>query len=777
MAVGTEFIIDQLKYVVLTESGTTGTVSVGAKDTSITGDIIIPETVTNNGITYTVTLLLNESTTGLLVNCSNVTSLYISKTIIGTTNGYTYNLFMGANGLRSINVDPDNQYFSSDNGVLYNKNKTNLIGYPRNKLDSIFNMPDTVEKISNSSIRYMINSPKYVNLSKNINDIEASNFRDCLKLIKLNIPYISNIGNSIIQGNTNLKELSYDAYSLNNNITGLNKLRTLTIGSHVNSASLTQKSFTGCPNIQTVNVDSQYVVDHFKDFFPQITSSTSPLRYVNIGDSVTSIGDSAFLSGSSLREVTLGKNTSITNNNAFYDCNNLKYISKNDNSYISYYSNGLIFRHVPLYELNVSNNNNRDLTFSTAYPKKLNIIGNPSTITINYANTCRNIKLNCENLLTSSLNYDTTLKSITIPKTVIKSDIKSNNSLMSIVFEGNAPTTSSAYTGNYSTCKVYYYQDTIGWESTFGGLNTQKVFRGEVTSGNYTYKFVDGINGTPNVSVRAANNVKLTGSLNVPQTVSIDNVTYTVRYVADNGFENQYNITSFDMHDQYLEIGNNAFKGCSKLESISQTSTLLDIYEGAFDGCSSLLSFTIPDTVFYLFKNTFRNCKNLTTCTISNSSNIYVIEENCFQNCEKLQSINIPNNVDRIQSNTFENCKSLQTVTYGTGLEDIFESAFTNCKNLSSFTATSTNNLKRIKDKAFYNCYALTTPPISAATQIGSYCFYNNRSLTSLTLPSTIDYIKDYAFGNCVNLTTLTNNTNQYADFGNNVFLNCKVSL
>lgn len=51
-------------------------------------------------------------------------------------------------GLKEINVDPDNQYFSSVDGVLYNKDKTMLIKYPTANERQVFEIPEGVETIS-----------------------------------------------------------------------------------------------------------------------------------------------------------------------------------------------------------------------------------------------------------------------------------------------------------------------------------------------------------------------------------------------------------------------------------------------------------------------------------------------------------------------------------------------------------------------------------------------------------------------------------------------------
>ena len=62
-AVGDTFTINDLTYTVLTEDAdsSTGTVSVKAANTSISGAVVIPETVTNGGFSYTVTAFASRA--------------------------------------------------------------------------------------------------------------------------------------------------------------------------------------------------------------------------------------------------------------------------------------------------------------------------------------------------------------------------------------------------------------------------------------------------------------------------------------------------------------------------------------------------------------------------------------------------------------------------------------------------------------------------------------------------------------------------------------------
>jgi hypothetical protein len=56
--------------------------------------------------------------------------------------------------LTSISVTIDNPVYSSGNGLLYNKNKTALLAYPRGKTDNALTIPDSVTSIGDYAFWY-----------------------------------------------------------------------------------------------------------------------------------------------------------------------------------------------------------------------------------------------------------------------------------------------------------------------------------------------------------------------------------------------------------------------------------------------------------------------------------------------------------------------------------------------------------------------------------------------------------------------------------------------
>lgn len=73
-----------------------------------------------------------------------------------------------------ITVSSDNKYFSSSDGVLYNKDKTKLVVYPGKSRKDIFSFPDSVEIIGANSI--VTEKIKKIFIGKNVKKIESGNF-------------------------------------------------------------------------------------------------------------------------------------------------------------------------------------------------------------------------------------------------------------------------------------------------------------------------------------------------------------------------------------------------------------------------------------------------------------------------------------------------------------------------------------------------------------------------------------------------------------------------
>lgn len=108
-------------------------------------ELVIPEKIEG----YPVTTLDMNS----LRYCATLEKIFLPKTI---TNIHQIALIQTEN-LVSIEVDKENEYFTSVDGVLYTKDLKKIVKYPDNKANSYFVVPDGVEELGYCSFMYTYN--------------------------------------------------------------------------------------------------------------------------------------------------------------------------------------------------------------------------------------------------------------------------------------------------------------------------------------------------------------------------------------------------------------------------------------------------------------------------------------------------------------------------------------------------------------------------------------------------------------------------------------------
>lgn len=90
---------------------------------------------------------LSSIQTGAFKWCTSLTVVDIPKKLTFISD----NAFSGCKTLHSFNVDKENEYYCSIDGVLYNKSVTKLIKFPAGKRLKTFTIPDTVCEIGNEA--------------------------------------------------------------------------------------------------------------------------------------------------------------------------------------------------------------------------------------------------------------------------------------------------------------------------------------------------------------------------------------------------------------------------------------------------------------------------------------------------------------------------------------------------------------------------------------------------------------------------------------------------
>lgn len=144
-----------------------------------------------------------------------------------------YRAFVGCYSLTSINVENGNNYYCSADGVLFDKNKTELVQYPINKEGSIYEIPNSVTNIGDFAFQNCSNLPSIV-IPDSVTNIGNCAFYYCENLSSVSIgKSVANIGNHAFSGNEKISEITlypttpptvYNSYIFSNDVYNTAKL-------------------------------------------------------------------------------------------------------------------------------------------------------------------------------------------------------------------------------------------------------------------------------------------------------------------------------------------------------------------------------------------------------------------------------------------------------------------------------------------------------------------------------------------------------------------------
>lgn len=231
---------------------------------------------------------------GIFANCKNLNNIFIPAGV-----KFIYDdSFLGCTNLSSIDVDKQNTIYSSDNGILFNKEKTKLILYPEGK-SGTYKMPENTEIIDSNAFRN--SNLTNVELSTNLKNIFSNAFIGASKLSNVDFTKCNNlitIEDYAFQDCTELKEVS-----LPNSIVSLGKsafenctsLRKLTLPQNEYFNTISERSFYNCSSLSSVKIPTNVEVVGASAF-----QNCKFLTSINFGEKgettrIKEIGTKAFL--------------------------------------------------------------------------------------------------------------------------------------------------------------------------------------------------------------------------------------------------------------------------------------------------------------------------------------------------------------------------------------------------------------------------------------------------------------------------------------------------
>ena len=193
-----------------------------------------------------------------------------------------------------------------------------------------------------------------------------------------------------------------------------------------------------------------------------------------------------------------------------------------------------------------------------------------------------------------------------------------------------------------------------------------------------------------------------------------------------------------------------------------------------FNGCENLTGIFIPASLTSLSNGDFRGCTNLKTVVFDSESVLTTISSEAFKNCQSLERVVLPPNLQTIQSYAFYGCTSLKQVEIPNSVKSIGTSAFAQCSSLVSFKLPSlctvvpsfaycTNlqtiilhdNIKSFDMQTFANCTSLKSIDIPDGITELPFAFIRGcTALETIDFPTSLTKIGDDALKDC-NFETL----------------------
>ena len=594
--------------------------------------------------------------------CSSLTNIVIPNSVT-SING---SAFSCCSSLRQIMVDSANMYYTSIDGVLYNKEKTEVLKYPNGRNEDNYVIPNGVISIGDGA------------------------FYKCSSLTNIEIP------NSVIS-------IGYYAFSECNSLTNIEIPNSVT--------SIGNSAFRECRNLTNIEMSNSVTSIGSYAFYDSIK-----IKNINIPSSVTSIGDYAFF----LTEAII---TCKTNSEAH------KYLEERGIAYILLDNEEPIYGidyQIKDEIWDISKNGDESLIAQYTVNNRTLIISGSGTMNndsvkeawMSSKYDCYIEKVIIEEGVTEICNEAfrkcRNLSSIEIPSSVTH---------IGGHYFGDVPTVDEVFSDCINLKEIKINSNNLKYMSVDGVLfmrngalllyplgreETEYIIPNFVTvigDNAFTYcsslKNIEIPSGVTSIRYSAFEGCSSLTNIEIPSSViSIGSSTFegcssltnieipnSVTSIEEYVFAYCGSLTNITIPDSVTSIEKYAFSGCRSLTNIEIPNSVTSIENGVFDNCRNLTNIEIPNSVTSIGDNVFNNCDNLLEIRVNEGNNFFTDIDGVLYNKEKTKLIKyptkkekviyiIPNSVTSIGDGAFNNCRSLTNIVIPNSITSIQENTF-----------------------------------------------------------------------------------------------------
>ena len=640
---------------------------------SYSGTVVIPESVTYKGTTYSVTSIGDKA----FYNCSGLESVTIGN---GVTSIST-SAFRGCTGLTSVTIP--NSVTSIGNEAFYNCRKlksvtvgSGVLSIGKDAFSYYSDLYYTNVSYKPTKVIWLTNTPpnNYTNLRGEVNYVANELYTNLPNVTVY--PYLSSLFE--VEGvkyvPVSPSERTCDAIDCSYN----ESAEKINIGETVTNRGITLTVRKTNPYLCYGNTFITDAKIHFKGDIPNLAfCGCSAMQTSELGSGISSIGESAFSSCSKLEGIVIPDAVNALGSYCFQYCSSMKSvkIGSGVNNIPSYAFSGCSA--LPVIQIPQSVATIGDYVFNGCASLKAVLMDNGET------------ELNLGSNGSSPLFDSCPLDSVYIGRNI------------------NYPTDSSkGYSPFYRNTKLRSVtitdKETEVTANEFSGCSALQTIQlgSEISS----------------IGESAFSSCSKLKRIVIPDAVNT---------LGNNCFENCSSMKSVKIGSGVNNIPSYAFSGCSALPVIQIPQSVATIGDYVFNGCASLKAVLMDngETELNLGSNgsspLFDSCP-LDSVYIGRNIN-YPTDSSKgyspFYRNTKLRSVTITDKETEISTNEFYGCTNLKNVRIGDGVKSFGDWAFSGCSSLDYFSFGS--SVKTIGKEAFSDCTAMTrlisravTPPV-----------------------------------------------------------------
>ena len=561
--------------------------------------------------------------------CSSLETVTIGN---GVANLYD-STFMECPALKSIEVDKDNAFYCSEDGVLFNKDKTVLISYPAARPGNSYIVPDSVKSIGNYA--FMDNTKiESITLPNGLTDIGEESFYNCTLLGSIVLPdSVTSVASKAF----------YSCSAMKSVVIGQNVGK---IGDSAfrNCFKLTEVyNFSALPLLKGSNdygmvaYNALYVYTSGEEE-RKLTTTEDGYIFFEDGETVYLTGYSGTKTELTLPDTFNGKKYAIRQY-AFYDCRSIVSISIPDGVTsigVSAFRGCTSLERVYITSISAW----CAISFENEYANPLSQAGRL------YLNGKLVTNLVLPDSVTSIPNYC----------------FNNCTSLVSITLgSGITSIGTSAFEGCVRLIEIYNFSSLpLKIDSLNYGYIAQYALY-IYKSAEEQSKLVTDRDGY--VFCVDAGFVRLVAYEGEETSLVLPDSFNGERYeIYNNAFYANRQLVKVVIPKGVTIIGDFAFYDCSSLKDVILAEGVTGICSFSFGGCTSLTNIVLPDSLTEFWGSAFSNCSSLTSITIP--ACVTSLDDYTFSGCSSLTTITIPASITSIGISCFASCGSLAHINY-----------------------------------------------------------------------------------------------------------------